>query len=191
MPELAITPVPVDSPAARGLLEERGAGVPAGMRSGGPVVRASDFAAPGGVFLLAGGPPGPVGCAGLRELGPGVGELKRLYVRPGARRGGVASALVRAVERRAVELGYRELCLDTHAEGAAALFRGVGYRAVPDYNGNPNARWWFAKTLTGAAVTEALAREWWWARQLAVSGRCGPGGAARWCAPAATRPTTS
>ncbi len=153
MSRIAITPVPFDSLPVRELLEQWDAALAPGVRAGGPVVRASDFAAPGGVFLLAGSDDGALGCAGLRRLDTGVGELKRLYVRPGARGGGIGRALVREVEACAGRLGYRELRLDTHSDGLAGLFEALGFRVIADYNGNPNARHWFAKALAAPAGT--------------------------------------
>lgn len=54
-----------------------------------------------------------LGCGGLRALGDGVGEIKRMYVEPAARGTGVAIAVLRAVEERARRLGWTELRLET------------------------------------------------------------------------------
>lgn len=104
---------------------------------------------PRGVFLVALREDAPIGCGGLRRLGPGVGEIKRLFVSPPARGRGLARALLLALEQRAVRLGYKTLRLDTDGihSAAAALFRSVGYQPIPDYNGNEYARYWFEREL--------------------------------------------
>lgn len=64
---------------------------------------------------------------------PGTtGELRRVYVRPEARRSGVAGALVRALERQATDAGLRAVVLATgiRQPGALSLYRALGYRPV-------------------------------------------------------------
>lgn len=126
---------------------------------GGATVEETDFMLPAGVFLVARVGDIAVGCGGLRRLGPGTGEIKRVFVRTAARRRGVARALVADLERRAVKLGLEEVRLDTHAEAPASFFRSVGYEPVPNYNGNPYARYWFAKRLPSARSVASLASE--------------------------------
>ncbi len=66
-----------------------------------------------GFLLLAYDGPDPVGCAGLVPMpSPGTAEVRRLYVRPAHRRGGVARQLMAAVIERAATAGFRELVLD-------------------------------------------------------------------------------
>jgi GNAT superfamily N-acetyltransferase len=97
---------------------------------------AAEFARPGGAFVVAWVDGESVGMAGLRQLTQTRGEVKRLFVRESGRRRGTARALLAELERIAVELGYRELWLDTHADEPAALFRSVGYADMPAYNEN-------------------------------------------------------
>jgi ribosomal protein S18 acetylase RimI-like enzyme len=54
-----------------------------------------------------------------------------------------------ALEAVAAELGYRRLRLDTAQSmtSAIALYRGAGYRDIPDYNGNSYASYWGEKVL--------------------------------------------
>jgi GNAT superfamily N-acetyltransferase len=110
---------------------------------------ATAFGPPGGAVLVARLDGRPVGCVGLRALGPGVGELKHLFVTLDARGHGVARALLVVVERAAVELGLRTMLLDTAGPlvEAAALYRSAGYREVPAYNDNPHAAAWYRKDL--------------------------------------------
>lgn len=83
-----------------------------------------------------------VGCGGLRYLQPGIGEVKRMFVRPEARGRGVARRILARLEARARELGYERVWLETsdqHTE-AMALYRACGYTDIPvygEYLGSP------------------------------------------------------
>lgn len=97
---------------------------------------------PSGVILLAesdGLPVGVVALKPLSELGDGVCEMKRLYVRPSARETGVAEALCRALEAEASMRGYRMMKLDTLArlKAANALYDRMGFSPCAAYNDNP------------------------------------------------------
>ena len=56
---------------------------------GGPSAEPSDFTPPSGTFLLAYEHGQAIACGGLKTVGPGVAEVKRMYVVPEARRRGV------------------------------------------------------------------------------------------------------
>lgn len=77
----------------------------------------------------------PAGCAVFRDSGDGAAELRRMYVRPGRRRKGVARALIAAAEAEARALGYRRLRLMTSPrfEGAIDLYLSAGYSREPYY----------------------------------------------------------
>lgn len=72
----------------------------------------------------------PVGCGALRELEPGVGEIKRMFVVPEARRLGAARRVLEALEARARELGYSVVRLGSGVRQpeALALYESCGYR---------------------------------------------------------------
>jgi GNAT superfamily N-acetyltransferase len=91
----------------------------------------------------------PVGVAALRKFGPGIGEIRRMYVAPAYRGAGVAHRLLAELERRAREHGFKAVRLDTHDRlmEANRLYRSAGYRQIPDYNGNPRVNRWFEKLL--------------------------------------------
>lgn len=73
---------------------------------------------------------------------PHRAEIAKLMTRVSHRRRGVASALMRAAERLAVERARTLLVLDTAAEGGAApLYEGLGYTltgVIPDYALKPH-----------------------------------------------------
>ena len=104
---------------------------------------------PWGAFLVARHEGRAVGCGGIRQLGPDVGELRRLYVAPEARSLGVGRLLFEAMEETARKIGYRTVRLDTNPalEEARAMFEEMGYREIPAYNDNPNAGVWYEKDL--------------------------------------------
>ena len=104
---------------------------------------------PDGEVLVAYAAGEAVGVGALRELDPGVGEIKRMYVVPARRGAGVARRLLEALEQRASERGFGTVRLDTHDSLTEAnrLYEGAGYREVADYNGNPSANRWFEKLL--------------------------------------------
>jgi len=94
----------------------------------------------GGALLLAELDGAPVGAVGLRDLGDGVCEMKRLYLRPAARGTGLGSRLVDELIAQARALGYRAMRLDTvpgHHDRAIALYRQLGFRDIEAYCHNP------------------------------------------------------
>lgn len=101
--------------------------------------------APGsGSFLVARWLGRPVGCGALRrlretavlqELGPQVGELKRMYVAPDVRGQGIGRALLARLEAEARALGLARLVLETGTRQveALALYRRAGFTGIPPY----------------------------------------------------------
>ena len=97
-------------------------------------------AAAGGALLLAWHDGEPAGAVGLRDLGGGICEMKRLYLRPVVRGGGLGRRLVAAVIEAGRALGYRAMRLDTapgHHDAAIALYESLGFRDIPPYCFNP------------------------------------------------------
>ena len=72
-----------------------------------------------------------------------------MYVDPSARGLGLARQLLVSLEAAAVGLGAKVARLDTGRDMASAvgLYRTGGYVEIDDYNGNPDAGWWFEKWL--------------------------------------------
>ncbi len=110
-----------------------------------------ELAPPDGIFFVVWRVDTPVGCGGVRRHADGVGEIKRMYTRPEARRSGVGRMLVRAIEARAREIGYARLVLETATEQPEAieLYHALGYEPMEAYGAYleyPNTRC-FTKTL--------------------------------------------
>jgi len=159
-PSIVIRRVSADAPEAARLLADYEAELlargrpfspldpPAG--SGGMRVEVHEMEPPGGTFLLALEGEAPVACGGLRTLAPGLGEVKRMYVAPAARRRGHARRLLAVLEDAARELGHTRIRLDTNAAQPEALelYAACGYAEIPDYNGSPTATHWFEKRLS-------------------------------------------
>lgn len=85
------------------------------------------------VFIVAYEDGVPVGCGGLRPLGDGVGEIKRMYAaRPGA---GIGAAVLAHLEGVARAAGYAHVRLETRAVNTAALgfYLARGYRRIENY----------------------------------------------------------
>nr|WP_202889627.1 GNAT family N-acetyltransferase [Actinopolymorpha rutila] len=95
----------------------------------------------GGDFLVAELDGHLVGMGGIRPTGEARAEVKRLRVHPAVRRQGVGRALMNALERRAAELGNRELHLDTADQpDSTAFYLNLGYREV-DREPSPYGEW--------------------------------------------------
>ena len=91
------------------------------------------YAPPSGWILLAKHGAMFVGCVALRQIGEGVCEMKRLFVRPGFRGKGVGRALAWAIVEEARRIGYKRMRLDTVLEPAKSLYRSLGFREIPPY----------------------------------------------------------
>ncbi len=92
--------------------------------------------APGhGAFLVARRAGTPIGCGAVRRLDAGTGEIKRMYVSPEARSGGVGGAVLAALENEARALGLARLVLETGVRQpeAIALYERFGFVRIPAF----------------------------------------------------------
>lgn len=98
-----------------------------------------EYGPPGGAFLLSAENDVYLGCIGLRRISDGIGEVKRLYVRPAARGRGAGRLLAEGIIAAAQRLGYARLRLDTlpDMKEAQALYASLGFTAIPEYRFNP------------------------------------------------------
>ena len=99
-----------------------------------------EYSPPSGRLLLAVEHDQIAGCIALREIGEGICEMKRLYLRPQFQGKGFGRALAERVIADAREIGYRQMRLDTlpgKMDHAIALYRSLGFREIPAYYNNP------------------------------------------------------
>lgn len=127
-------------PDALALLEELSAALTAITGDSGKAsFSLEDARVAGSLFVLARAPDGGLlGCAALRPLadsagsGP-VGEVKRMYARPGTR--GVGAALLAHIEKAGAGFGYAQLWLETRRVNTRAVgfYLKHGYAEIPNY----------------------------------------------------------
>lgn len=87
------------------------------------------------VFLVAYAQAVAIGCGGLRDLGGGIGEVKRMYVEPAWRGSGAATGVLRALEDWARGLGWTKLWLETgeRQPDAIRFYTRCGYLPIPKF----------------------------------------------------------
>jgi len=145
--ELCIERAPITGDVARTLIQTLNAELSAAYHEPGAnhFRLDPDEVAPGaGAFLVAELAGRPVGCGALRclrtselvrELGPNVAEVKRMYVARDVRGQGVGRALLERLETEARALGMTRLVLETGTRQtrALALYRNAGFTDIPPY----------------------------------------------------------
>lgn len=104
----------------------------------------------GGEFLIGVVAGQIVAMGALRRTTPERAEIKRMRVRPALQGRGLGEALLAALERRARELGYRTLHLDTttRQDAARRLYAKNGYREVRRAEWRGLHMIFYEKTLT-------------------------------------------
>jgi len=80
-----------------------------------------------------------VGCVGLKSLGDGISEAKRLFIRPTYRGRDLGRLLLVQAIELAKWIGYHTIRLDTLGRftAANALYASLGFVRIPPYNYNP------------------------------------------------------
>ena len=143
MSALRIEPADPQGPAALALLAEAAtearAVYPESFRQGS-AEPANGPTPPGGVYLLAWEGERCVASGALRPIDARTVEIRRMFVTAGRRRQGLASAMLAALERHAVELGYTQLRLETgdRQPHAIALYAGRGFVRIPPFGQHAN-----------------------------------------------------
>ena len=88
-----------------------------------------------GVFYLIQVDDKIVGMGALRKVKEGIGEIKRMYVRPAFRGKGIGRAMLEHLTAAAREIGYPRVWLDStrFMKEAHSLYRSVGFREIAPY----------------------------------------------------------
>ena len=97
------------------------------------------YGPPGGILFLLRQEERTAGCVALKDLGGGVCEMKRLFLRPGFRGEGLGRRCAERIVQAAREMGYGAMRLDTlpAMRPAIALYRSMGFTEIPRYTENP------------------------------------------------------
>jgi len=76
-----------------------------------------------------------VGCGAIKEYSDGVMEVKRMFVLPEKRGQGIASAVLKELEKWSKELHFNKCILETGTKQpeAIALYKKNNYRQIPNY----------------------------------------------------------
>ena len=122
---------------------------PGRMTRPGSVTTPDEMGPPDGAFLVGYEDGRAVAIGGLRPLGDGICEIKRMYVVPDARSRGIGRALLAALEDAGRRLGYTRVRLEAGEEQkhSRVLFAHTGYREIPKYNTNHIAVYFAEKEL--------------------------------------------
>lgn len=137
---------PDDAPVVRALFREYadGLGIDLGFQDFESELHAlpGKYEPPAGRLLLAWRDDEALGCVALRPVDRGeTCEMKRLYVRPGARGTQLGRRLAERICDEARSAGYRRICLDTLStmDAARGLYVSLGFEPIEPYVFNPIA----------------------------------------------------
>lgn len=110
---------------------------------------AEQMVRPRGTFFIAMSDGLPIGCVGLKGVGHGMAEIKRLWVAPSARGLGLSKRLMARAESAARELSITTLRLDTNRAlpEARQLYLRTGWTQIGRFNDDPYAHHFFEKQL--------------------------------------------
>ncbi len=118
------------------------------------------YAHPSGALLIGLIRNKVVGCVAVRRLDDGVCEMKRLFVRPEARRTGGGRQLANEIITVARALGYARMRLDTldRLTHAMRLYESLGFQRIQPYYENPlpGVVYWELQLNTAAPANPRL-----------------------------------
>lgn len=77
----------------------------------------------------------PAACGAFKKFADDTIEIKRMYTHPDFRKRGLATAIVKELEKWAKELNYKKAVLETSLEQNEALsvYEKSGYIRIPNY----------------------------------------------------------
>lgn len=84
------------------------------------------------------------GMGALKKLEEGVGEIKRMYIRPQYRGGGYGKEMLKRLIKKGKELGYSTLRLETadFTTTAHHIYRSAGFEEIDGYPGGETPEWY-------------------------------------------------
>ncbi len=111
----------------------------------------AEFDGPGAAWIVLYDDDVPVGCGGLRPVAPGIGEIKRMFVAPGARGRGHGRRLLAELEALAAAAGCERVQLLTTEVLVEArdLYRSSGYEITATERRDGRVDFWLDKSLPG------------------------------------------
>lgn len=97
------------------------------------------YGPPGGCLIVGRDAGGAVACVGVRRISAETSEMKRLFVRDGARGWGVGRRLALEAVRAAGRQGYARMVLDMLDSMVAArqIYASLGFKEPAAYDMNP------------------------------------------------------
>ncbi len=137
-PEPIIQSKGLDSPELADLLDQAQAELHRRYPGEDPHPRqpqAGEFREPEGSFLGVWLGDHFVGCGGIRRWDDHTAEVKRMFVEPAVRRQGLGRFILQNLEKKARDLGYRLIRLETgqRQPEAVALYEQAGFHRIPAY----------------------------------------------------------
>lgn len=99
------------------------------------------YDSPRSCFLMARRGNDVVGCVALRDLGEGIAEMKRMFVRPQEQGSGIGNRLAASIMEIASALGYATMRLNTGLlqTEAVNLYQKLGFKVIKPYYDLPTS----------------------------------------------------
>jgi GNAT superfamily N-acetyltransferase len=100
-------------------------------------INVAEFEKTGGYFVVAQDADHAIACGGFKPVDADCAEIKRMFVRSGARRRGIAREILRHLEAEVRRRGFPFIVLETGRDnsGAIALYESEGYTRTPSFPG--------------------------------------------------------
>lgn len=148
--QVKVSPLDIENPHSQTLINELQQDLANRYESTGDSAAwdPTEFRQPHGQFFVAWLNTTPAGCAGIRPtvdpIDPSLHpahELKRMYVRPNARRHGIATLLLQTCEQQARTLGSHHLVLISGAKQpeSLTLYKNAGYTPTTPFGPYANS----------------------------------------------------
>ncbi len=99
---------------------------------------------PKGIIYIVESEGKAIGMGALSSLDIGVGEIKRMYIRPEHRGKGIGRRLLTKLLKKAKEFGYTSLRLESQDFMTVAhkLYRSIGFQETDAYPGSETPDWY-------------------------------------------------